>query len=133
MVLEKNLKSPLVSKEIKSVNPKGNQPWIFTGRADAEAKAPIPRPPHGEELTHWKRPWSWERLKARGKGDDRGWDGWIASQIQWTRICANPGRWWRTWKSGILQSMGSQRIRHKWATGQQPWENEKYKTANFRH
>ena len=59
------------------------------------------------ELTHWKRPWCWERLKARGEGDNRGWDGWMASLTQWTWAWANSRRWWRTGKPGVLQSMGS--------------------------
>ena len=61
-----------------------------------------------EELTHLKRPWCWERLKAGGEGDDRGWDGWMASLTRWTGVWASSGRWWRTGKSGSLQSMGSQ-------------------------
>ena len=62
------------------------------------------------ELTHWKRPWWWERLRAGGEGDNRGWDGWMASLTQWTWIWANSGRQWRTRKPGVLQSMGSQRV-----------------------
>ena len=61
-----------------------------------------------EELTHWKRPWCWERLKAGGEGDDRGWDGWMASLTQWTWVWASSGSWWWTGKPGMLQSMGSQ-------------------------
>ena len=61
-----------------------------------------------EEPTHWKRPWRWERLKAGGEGDDRGWDGWMASPIQWTWIWVSSRRWWRTGRPGVLQSMGSQ-------------------------
>ena len=63
-----------------------------------------------EELTHWKRHWWWERLRAGGEGSDRGWDGWMASLTQWTRVWANSGRQWRTEKPGMLQSMGSQRV-----------------------
>ena len=66
-----------------------------------------------EELTHLKRPWCWERLKA-GEGDDRGCDGWMASPTQWAWVWA---RWWRTGKPGMLQSMGSQRVGHDWTTG----------------
>ena len=55
-----------------------------------------------EELTHWKRPWCWERLKAGGKWGDRGWDGWMASLTQWTWVWANSGRQWRTRKPGVL-------------------------------
>ena len=69
-----------------------------------------------EELTHWKRPWCWERLKAGGEGDDRGWDGWMASLTQWTWVWVNSGSWWWTGRPGVLQSMGSQRVRHDWAS-----------------
>ena len=69
-----------------------------------------------EELTHLKRPWSWERLKAGGKGHDRGWNGWIASLTRCTWIWASSGSWWWTGKPGVLQSVGSQRVRHSWAT-----------------
>ena len=61
-----------------------------------------------KEPTHWKTPWCWERLKAGGKGDDRGWYGWMASLTQWTLAWASSWRWWRTGKTGVLQSMGSQ-------------------------
>ena len=64
-----------------------------------------------EELTHWKRPWCWERLKVGGE-----WDGWIASLTRWTWTWASSGSWWWTGKSGMLQSMGSQRVGHDWAT-----------------
>ena len=67
-----------------------------------------------EELTHWKRPWCWERLKAEGEGDDRGWDGWMASLTQWIWVWASSGNWWRTGKPGMLQSMGSQRVGQIW-------------------
>ena len=69
-----------------------------------------------EELTHWKRPWFWERLKAGGEGDDRGWDGWMASLTQWTWIWASSGSWWWTGKPGVLQSMELQRVWHDWTT-----------------
>ena len=65
-----------------------------------------------EELAHWKRPWCWERLKAGGEGDDRGWDVWMASLTEWIWHWANSRSWWRTGKPGMLQSMGS----HDWAT-----------------
>ena len=72
-----------------------------------------------EELTHWKRPQCWERLKAGGEGDDRGWDGWMASLTQWTWVWENFGSWWWTGRPGVLQSMGLQRVGHDWATEQQ--------------
>ena len=61
-----------------------------------------------EELTHWKRPWCWERLKVGGEGDDRGWDGWMESLTQWTWVWASSRSWWWTGKPGMLQSMGPQ-------------------------
>ena len=118
VVLEKTLESPLDCKEIKPVNPKGNQPWIFIGRTDAEA--PILWPPDVKSrLTHWKRPWCLEGLKAGREGDNRRWDGWVALPTQWTWVWANSGRWWWTGKLGMLSSMGLQRVRHNWVTEQQ--------------
>ena len=113
VVLEKTLESPLDCKEIKPVNPKGGHCWIFIGRTDAEAEDPILWPSNSK--THWKRPWWWERLKA-GKGDDRGWDTWMVSLTLWTWVWASSGSWWWTGKHGMLQSMGSQRLRHDWET-----------------
>ena len=92
VMLEKTLKSPLDSKEIKAVNLKGNQPWIFIERTDAEAEAPTLWATWCKELAHWKRPWCWERLKGGGEGHDRGWDGWMASLTQWIWVWANLGR-----------------------------------------
>ena len=71
-------------------------------------------------MTHWKRPWCWERLRAGGEGGYRGWDDWMASPTQWTWVWANSRRWWRTGKPGVLQSMGSQRDGHDLVTEQQP-------------
>ena len=74
----KRLESPLDSKEIKPVNPKGNihwKDWCWSSNTLATSY---------EESIHWKRPWCWERLKAGGEGDNRGWDGWMASSTQWT-------------------------------------------------
>ena len=62
--------------------------------------------------THLKRPWCWERLKAGGEGDDRGWGGWMASQTQWIWVWVNSGSWWWTGRPGVLQSIGSQGVRH---------------------
>ena len=65
-----------------------------------------------EELTHWKRSQSWERLRAGGEGSGRGWDGWMVSLTQCTWVWANSGRWWGAGKPRALQSMGLQRVRH---------------------
>ena len=69
-----------------------------------------------KELTHLKRPWFWERLKAGGERDDRGWDGWMTSLNQWTRVWVKSRSWWWTGRPGVLQSMGSQRVGHNWVT-----------------
>ena len=66
-----------------------------------------------EELTHWKRPWCWERLKAGGEGDNRGWDGWMASPTQWTWVWVNSGGWRWTGRPGVLPSQG---VGDNWAT-----------------
>ena len=69
-----------------------------------------------KELTHLKRPWCWERLRAGGEGDDRGWDGWMASMSWWTWVWVNSRRWCWTGRPGVLRFMGSQRVGHEWAT-----------------
>ena len=91
LVLEKTLESPLDFKEIKPVNPKGSQPWIFNGRTDADAEAPILWPP---DVKNWLigKDWWWRRLKAGREEGDRGWDGWMASLTRWTWAWANSGR-----------------------------------------
>ena len=67
-------------------------------------------------LTHWKRPWCWKGLGAGGEGDDRGWDGWMASPIRCTWVWVNSGSWWWSGRPGVLWFMGSQRVRHDWVT-----------------
>ena len=69
-----------------------------------------------EELTHLKRPWCWERLRAGGEGDARGWDGLMASPTQCTWVLVNSGSWWWTRRPGVLRFLGSQRVRHDWVT-----------------
>ena len=103
VVLEKTLERVWICKDIQPVNPKGNQSWISFGRTDAEALATWCK-----ELTHLKRPRCWKRLKAGGKGDNRGWDGWMASPTWWAWVWASSGSWWRTGKPGLLQSMAWQ-------------------------
>ena len=115
VVLEKTLESPLNCKEILPVHPKGNQSWIFSGRIDAEAETHT-LATWCKELTPLKRPWCLERLKVAGGGDDRGWDGWMASLTCWTWVWVSPGSWWWIGKPGVLQSMGSQRVGHNWVT-----------------
>ena len=96
VVLENTLESPLDWKEIKPVNPEGNQPWIFIRRADVESSNTLAT--WCEELTHWERPWCWERLKADGKGDDRGWE-WLDSITNVMDLSlSNSESWWWTAK-----------------------------------
>ena len=114
MVLKKTLESPLDCKEIQPVHHKGNKSWIFIGRTDAEAETPILWPPDAKNWLIWKDPdagkdWRWEEK-------DRGWDGWLASPTRWTWVWASFGSWWWTWKPGVLQSIGSQRVGHDWVT-----------------
>ena len=115
-VLEKTLESPLHFKEIKPVNPEGNWSWIFFGRTDVEAETPILQPPDKKNWLIGKRPCCWERLKVGGEGDDRGWDGWMASPTEWTWVWASSRSWWGTGRPGMLQFMGLQRVGHKWVT-----------------
>ena len=195
VMLKNTPESPLECKENKPVNPKGNQPWIFIGRTDAEGEAPILWPPEakswftGKTLTltlgkidskrrrgwqriiwldnstdsrtliwansrtmnpsmlqsmgslrvghdwatsfsfftfmHWRRKWQptpvflpeeSQGWGAGGEGDDRGWDGWMASPTWWIWVWVNSGSWWWAGRPGLLQFMESQRVRHDWAT-----------------
>ena len=115
VVLEKTLESPLDCKEIQPVHHKGDQSWVFIRRTDFEAETPIFSPPEAKS-SHWKRPWCWERLRAGGEGDDRGWDGWMALLPRWTWVWVNSGSWQWTGRPGVLWFMGLQRVRHDWAT-----------------
>ena len=115
VMLEKAFESPLDCKEIQPVHPKGDQSWVFIERTDVEAET-LTLATWCEELTYLKRPWCWKRLKAGGEGDDWRWDGWMASPTQWTWVWVNSGSWWWTGRPGMLQSMGSERVGHDWAT-----------------
>ena len=119
VVLEKTLEGSLDCKEIQPVHPKGNQSWIFIGRTDAKVETPIIC--HlMRRLTHLKRPWCWERLEAGGEGDDRGWDGWMASPTWWTSVWASSGRWWRTGKPAVHGVANSWIQLSDWATTSLP-------------
>ena len=115
VVLEKTLESPLDCKEIQALHPNGKQSWIFIGKTGRSWNSNT-LATWCEEPTHWKRPCCWERLKAGGKADDRGWNGWMASLTWWTWVWVGSGNWWWTGKPGMLQSMGSQRVGHDWTT-----------------
>ena len=114
VVLEKTLESPLDCKEIQPVHPKGVlgvhwKDWCWSWNSNTLAT-------WCKELTLWKRSWCWERLKVGGEGDDRGWDGWMASLTQWTWVWVNSRSWWWIGRPGVLQSTGSQRVGHNWVT-----------------
>ena len=116
VVLEETLKSPLDCKEISPVHPKGDLSWVFIGRTDAEAESPILWPPHEKSWLIGKDPDAGREWGAGGEGDDRGWDGWMASLTRWTWVWVNSRSWWWTGRPGVLWFMGSQRVRHNWAT-----------------
>ena len=122
VVLEKTPESPLDSKEVKPVNLKGNQPWIFTHWEDwcwswSSSILFI----WCKQSTHWKSPWYWGRLRAEVEEGVRGWDRWTASPMQWTWTWTNSGRWWETECPGMLQSTGLRRIGIDWVTEQQQY------------
>ena len=113
VVLEKTLESPLHCKEIQPVHSNGNHSWIFIGKTDAEAETPILWSPN-VKLTHLKRPWCWERLKVAGRRG-RQWMRWLDSITDLMDMSlSKSGSWWCTGKPDVLQSMGSQSVRHNW-------------------
>ena len=113
VVLEKTLESSLDCKEIQPVHSEGDQPWDFFGRNEAKAETPVLWPPH---VKSWLICKDWEGLGAGGEGDDRGWDGWMASLTRWMWVWVNSGSWWWTGRPGVLRFIGSQRVGHNWAT-----------------
>ena len=115
VVLEKTLESPLDCREIQPIHPKGNQSWIFIGRTDAVAETPIIQLPDAKNWLIWINPeagkdWRWEKGTTENEMVGQhlrlnGHDFWVVS-----------GSWWWTGRPGVLQSMGSQRVRHNWVT-----------------
>ena len=97
-------------QEIKPVHPKGDQSWIFIRRTDAKLKLKLQYFGHLMRRADSLKIWCWERLKAGGQGDDRGQDGWMVSLTQWIWVWTSSGRWWRTGKPGVLQSMGHKEL-----------------------
>ena len=120
VVLEKTLQSPLDSKEIKPINSKENQPWILIRRTESES--PVVWIWSSRSVatwckgpTHWKRPWCWERLKAVGEGDGRGWDGWMASWLNRHEFEQTPIKDRETWFTAVARG---HKVGHNWATEQ---------------
>ena len=115
-VLEKTLECPLGCKEIQPVHPKGGQSWVFIGRTDAEAEAPILWPPDEKNWLTGKDPDAGKDWRQEDKETIRGWDGWMASLTRWTWVWVNSGSWGWTGRPGVLRFTGSQRVGHDWAT-----------------
>ena len=130
VVLEKTLESPWTARRsnqsiLKEINPEYSLEGLMLKQSSNILATWC------KELTYWKRPWCWEPLKTGEEGEYRGWDGWMTSPTVWTWVWASSWSWWWTGKSGVLQSMGSQRVRHDWATelnwlgctgSQLPWD-----------
>ena len=115
VVLEKTLESPLDSKETQPVNPKGNQSWIFITRTDAEAEAPILWPPDAKNWLIWKDPDAGKDWGQEEKGTTE--DETVGGITDLMDMSLSSSKcWWWTGKPGVLQSTGSQRLRHDWAT-----------------
>ena len=110
MVLEKTLESHLDCKVIHPVHPKGDQSWVFIGRTDVEGETPILWPPAAESWLIWKDPDAGKM--PGGDGDDRGWDGWMASPTRSTWVWVNSESWRWTGRPGVLRFMGLQRVQH---------------------
>ena len=115
VVLEKTLESPLDCKEIQPVHLKEISPGISLEGMMLKLKL--------QYFGHLM--WRVDSLEktlmlggigAGGEGDDRGWDGWVASLTRWTWVWVNSGSWWWTGRPGVLRFTGSQRVRHYWGT-----------------
>ena len=96
---------------LKEISPEHWKDWFWSWNSNTLAT-------WCEELTQWKRPWCWERLKT-GEVDNRRWDGRMASQTKWTCVWVESRSWWWTVRPGVLHSMGLQRVQHDWTTEQQ--------------
>ena len=122
VVLEKTLESPLDSKEI---NPEYSLEGLML-------KLKLQYILHlMQRADSLEKPWSWERLMARGEGDYRGWEGWMAPSTQWTWVWENSRSWWRTRKPGMVESMESQRVGHNWPAGHHQMVNTKIRLIIF--
>ena len=119
VLLEKSLDSPWTARRsnqsiLKEISPEYYwKDWCWSWNSNTLAT-------WCEELTHWKRPWCWERLMAGGEEHDRAWDCWMASLTQWAWVWASFGSWWWTGKPGMLHSMELQRVGHDWTTELSP-------------
>ena len=126
MVLEKTLDSPLASKEVHPIHPKGNQSWIFIGRTDAEVETPILWPP---DTKNWLigKTLMLGKIEGRRRRGRQTWDGWMALLTRWTWVWVSSKSWWWTGKPGMLQPSGFQRIGHDSVMEQNQRHNLYYK------
>ena len=116
VVLEKTLESPLDCKEFQPVHPKGNQSWKFIGKTDAEAETPILWPPDGR-IDSLEKTLMLGRLKVEGEGDDRKWDGWMASPTRCTWVWVSSGSLVmvrEAWCAAVHRV--AKRVGHDWAS-----------------
>ena len=111
--------SPLDCKEIQPIHSKGDQSWVLFGRTNAKAETPVLWPPHAKSWLIGKESDAGRDWGQEEKGNDRGWDGWMASPTLRTWVWVNSGNWWWTGRPGVLQFMGSQRVRHNCGTTEQ--------------
>ena len=118
---EDSLRVPWTARRSNQSILKEISPGCSLEGIDAEAETPNTLATSCEELTHLKIPWRWERLRAGGEGDNRGWGGWMTSPTKWTWAWVNSGSWWWTGRPHALQFMGSQRVGHDWATEMTDW------------
>ena len=119
VVLEKTLESPLYCKQIKPVNPKGNQSWILIWRTDAETETSILWLPDVKNRLIGKDPDAGKDWGQEGRRGRQRMRSWVALPTQWTWVWASSGSWWWTGRPGVLQSMASQSVGHDWVTEQQ--------------
>ena len=115
VVLEKTLESPLDSKDtqqsiLKEINPEYSLEGLMLKRKLQYFGHLMWRTDSLEKTLMLGK------IEGGGEGDDRGWEGWMASQTQWTWVWVNSRSWWWTGRPGVLQSLGSQRVTHNWAT-----------------
>ena len=113
------LRVPWTARKSNQFIPKEISPEYSLEGLMLKGETPVLWPPDAKSQLIRKDPDAGKDWRMKKKRGGRGWDGWMASPTQWTWVCANSGRWWRTGKPGVLQSLGSQRVGHNWATEQQ--------------
>ena len=117
VVLQKTLESPLDCKEIQQVHPKRDQCWVFIGSVQLMLRLKLQYFGHLMWRTgSLEKTLMLGKIEGRRRGDDRGWDGWMASPTQWTWVWVNFGSWWWTGRPGMMQFMGSQIVGQDWET-----------------